>query len=166
MPHEIFLSFDCNPPLEIHRVFLYISKVFHRVWFDGLSLKLKQNAVSGKLFQLIASFLTGRFQSVILNGQTLDWQTIRPDVSQLSSLGPLYFLTYVNNQTSNLKSNIKLLADDSKYIVQWLVGTKVCKWDKQWEMVFNSDLIKQAQKLIFLKNHIYLSVLIYTSIIL
>ena len=81
---------------------------------------LKQNVVSEKLFQLIACFLTGRCQSVILNGQTSDWKTIRAGVSQRSILGPLFFVIYINDPTSNLKSNIKLLAYDSKYTEQWL----------------------------------------------
>ena len=62
-------------------MFLGISKVFYRVWLDGILFILKQNVVSGKLFQLIACFLTGRCQSVILNGQTSDWKTIRAGVS-------------------------------------------------------------------------------------
>ena len=43
------------------------SKTIDRVWNDGLLFKLKQNGVSGNLFQLITSFLSGRFQRVILN---------------------------------------------------------------------------------------------------
>ena len=43
------------------------SKTIDRVWNDGLLIKLKQNGVSGNLFQLIISFLSGRFQRVILN---------------------------------------------------------------------------------------------------
>ena len=33
-----------------------------------------------KLFQLIKSFLSGRFQRVLLNGQTSDWETIQAGV--------------------------------------------------------------------------------------
>ena len=54
--HDIFSSFDCNTTLETRGVFLDISKVFDRVWHDGLLFKLKQNGVSRNLVQLIKSF--------------------------------------------------------------------------------------------------------------
>ena len=61
-------------------MFLDISKAFDRVWHNGLLFKLKQNGVSGNLFQLITSFLSGKFQRVLLNGQTSDWETIQAGV--------------------------------------------------------------------------------------
>ena len=67
-------------------MFLDISKALNRVWHNGLLFKLKQNFVSGNLFQLITSFLNGRVQRVILNGQTSDWETIQGDVMQGSIL--------------------------------------------------------------------------------
>ena len=63
-------------------MFLDISKAFDRVWHDGLLFKLKKNNVSGNLFQLIKSFLSGRFQRVLLNGQTSDWETRQAGVPQ------------------------------------------------------------------------------------
>ena len=74
--HLFITSLDCNPSLETHGVSLDISKAFDRVWHDGLLFKLKQNGVSGNLFQLIKSFLSGRFQRVLFNGQTSDWVII------------------------------------------------------------------------------------------
>ena len=67
--YDIFSSFGCNPTLETRGVFLDISKAFDKVWHDGLLFKLKQNGVSGNLFQLIKSFLRGRFQRALLNSQ-------------------------------------------------------------------------------------------------
>ena len=75
--------FDCNPTLETRGVFLGISKAFDRVWHDGLLFKLKQNGVSGNLFQLSKSFMSGRFQRVLLNGQTSDWETAQAVVPQV-----------------------------------------------------------------------------------
>ena len=51
-------------------MFLDISKAFDRVWYDGLLFQLVKNGVSANLFQLIKSFLSCRFQRVLLNGQT------------------------------------------------------------------------------------------------
>ena len=61
-------------------MFLDISKAFDRVWHNGLLFELKQNGVSGNLFQLITSFLSGKFRRVLLNGQTSDWETIQAGV--------------------------------------------------------------------------------------
>ena len=96
-------------------MFLDVSKAFDRVSHDGLLFKLKKHGVSGNFFQLIKSFLSGRFQRVLLNGQTSDWETIQAGVPQGSILGPLFFLLYTNDLTDNLNSNVKLFADDTSF---------------------------------------------------
>ena len=97
----IYSSFDCNPTLETRGVFLDISKAFDRVSHDGLLSKLKQNGVSGNIFQFIKSFLSDKFQRVLLNRQTSDWETIHAGVRQGLILGPLFFLIYINDLTDN-----------------------------------------------------------------
>ena len=72
--HEIFEAFDCNPPLEVRTVFLDISKAFEKVWHEGLLYKLKSVGISGELYKLLKNYLSGRFQSVILNGQHSSWK--------------------------------------------------------------------------------------------
>ena len=46
--------------------------------------------VSGNLFQLMKSFLSGWLQRVLLNDQTSDWETIQAGVPQDLILGPLF----------------------------------------------------------------------------
>ena len=116
-------------------MFLDTSKEFDRVWHDGLLFKLKQNGASGNLFQLIKSFLSGRFQSVLLNGQTSDWETIQAGVPQGSILGLLFFLIYINDLTNNLNSNLKLFADDTSIFLE------ICD-HLEIENVLNYDLRK------------------------
>ena len=72
-------------------MFLDISKVFDKVWHQGLLFKLKSLGVSDSLSNLIESFLSNRFQRVILNGQTSKWLPVKADVAQGSVLGPLFF---------------------------------------------------------------------------
>ena len=76
LTHEIYYSFDAYPSLETRGVFLDISKAFDRVWHEGLLYKLKSYGISGPLLILIKSFLTNRFQRVVLNGQTSNWKKI------------------------------------------------------------------------------------------
>ena len=45
-----------------------ISKAFDKTGLKGLLYKLKQNGISGKLFDIITDFLNFRKQKVVLNG--------------------------------------------------------------------------------------------------
>ena len=71
--HDIYASFDCNPPRDVRGVFLDISKAFDRVWHEGLIYKIKSIGVTGLPLELIQSFLSHRFQRVVLNGQSSTW---------------------------------------------------------------------------------------------
>ena len=59
--HDIYASFDCNPPRDVRGVFLDISKAFDRVWHEGLIYKIKSIGVTGLPLELIQSFLSHRF---------------------------------------------------------------------------------------------------------
>ena len=85
--HDTFSTFDCIPTLDTQGEFLDICKTCDRVWHDGLLFKLKQNGVCGNFFQWITSFLSGRIQRVIRNGQASDWAIIQPGVPQGLTLG-------------------------------------------------------------------------------
>ena len=75
--------------------------------------KLKQNGISGKLFDIITDFLNFRKQRVVLNGQYSSWTSIEAGVPQGSILGPLLFSIYINNLSDDLTTNVKLFADDT-----------------------------------------------------
>ena len=67
---NIFTAFDANPSLEVHDIFLHLSKPFDRVWHKGLIHKLRIIGIDGKLLSLIESFFHHRYQRVVLNGQS------------------------------------------------------------------------------------------------
>ena len=115
--HETYNAFDCNPSLEVRGVFLDISKAFDKVWHDGLIYKLKCNGIIGDLLRFIESFLSDRYQRVVLNRQTSNWNKIKAEVPQGSILGPLFFLIYINDLPSELRCSAKLFVDDTSYFL-------------------------------------------------
>ena len=68
--YEIFEAFDRNPPLEVKSFFLDISKAFDKVWHESSLCKLKSVGISGELYNLPENCLSGRFQRIVLHGQT------------------------------------------------------------------------------------------------
>ena len=69
----IYTSFDCNPPCDARGIFLDISKAFDSVWHEGLIYEVKRIGVTGLPLEFIQSFLSHRFQRVLLNGQSSTW---------------------------------------------------------------------------------------------
>ena len=45
---------------EVRDIFLDISKVFEKIWQDGLIFKLEENGISGNLLKVLRHFLTSR----------------------------------------------------------------------------------------------------------
>ena len=72
--HEIYKSFDDD--LEVQGIFLYISKIYDKLWHEGLLNKLKQNDISGKLFDIITDFLDFTKLRVFSNGQYSSYGSI------------------------------------------------------------------------------------------
>mgnify|MGYP001793799177 FL=1 len=158
--HEIYAAFDSNQSLEVRGVFLDISKAFDKVWHQGLLYKLKTMGISGDLFNLLRSFLSDRYQRVLINGQSSGWEKIMAGVPQGSILGPLLFLVYINDLPNNMLSNVKIFADDTSIfsVVHDKDNSfdqldhdlkKISEWAYRWKMSFNPDHSKQAQEVIF-----------------
>ena len=62
--------------------------------------------------QSFQNHVSGGLQRVVLNGQSSSLTPVLAVVAQGSTLGPLLFLIYINDLPDEIKSNIKLFADD------------------------------------------------------
>ena len=122
---------------------------------QGLTFKLKSVGVSDSLLNCIESFLSNRFQRVLLNGQTSKWLPVKAGVPQGSILGPLFFLIYINDLSDELVSTVKLFADDTSLfsvvcdsnISAYELNNdmqKISEWAYKWKMSFNPDLNKHT----------------------
>ena len=98
---------------EVRGVFLDISIAFDKVWHRGLLHKLKENRIDGPLLNVLEDLLSSRKQIVVLNGQHSSWNDVIAGVPQVSILGPILFLTFINDLSEGLHSNPKLFADDT-----------------------------------------------------
>ena len=114
--HEIYKSFDCNPPADTRGIFLNISEAFDKVWHEGLIFKLKTYGIDGDLLKLLINYLEDCKQRVVLNGQTSSWKNILAGVPQGSVLGPILFLIYINDLPDGIKSICKIFVDDITFL--------------------------------------------------
>ena len=131
-----------------------MSDDFDKVWNQGLIFKLKSIGVSDSLLSLIESFLSNRFQRVMLNGQTTEWLPVKASVPQGSILGPLFSLIYINDLSDDLVSTVKLFVNETVFSVvhDSNISANELKNDLQkiselaykWKMSFNLDLNKQT----------------------
>jgi hypothetical protein len=66
----------------------------------------------GHLHDWITSFLLGRTQCVVLDGQSSAAKTVSSEVPQGTVLGPLLFLFFINDLPSVVSSTTRFFADD------------------------------------------------------
>jgi len=104
--------------------------------------------INGSLLKWIESFLIGRQQRVVLNGNSSGWVEVTSGVPQGSVLGPLLFMLYINDITDGLQSTLEMLADDSK--LYRIIKTPrdieilqddlnyISNWSKLWLLKFNT----------------------------
>ena len=143
--HDIASSLQQNK--SIHAAVLDFSKAFDKVPHQRLLLKLERYGIHGNLLSWMESFLTKRVQTVICEGATSTSSPVTSGVPQGSVLGPLLFLTYINDLPNGLASTVKLFADDT-LLYGVVVDDSDCDnlqddlikleiWQNEWQMEFN-----------------------------
>ena len=148
--HE--MSSAINKDTSIHAVILDFEKAFDKVPHQRLLKKLQSYGIEGSLLKWLQSFLIGRCQSVVCEGEIAQPRSVMSGVPQGTVLGPLLFLTYINDLPDTLHSRIRLFADDA--LLYGLISGvsdsdqlqedlyKLEMWQDKWQMKFNPGKCK------------------------
>ena len=126
---------------------LDFSKAFDKVSHSKLLHKLSHYGIQGQTLLWIKGFLCNRSQSVSVNGVHSTPCKVISGVPQGSVLGPTLFLIYINDIVGDIKSNIRLFADDTIMYRQVISPAdhrilqqdldRLTSWACLWQMEFN-----------------------------
>ena len=109
--------------------------------------QLKLYGICGQILSWIKCFLSTRSQTVVIEGEKSFPCEVLFGVPQRTVLGPILFLTFINDIGESLSSNINLFADDcalfreisseeDSYNLQNDLNV-LYDWTKRWKMEFN-----------------------------
>jgi hypothetical protein len=112
--------------------------------------KIKSYGVDSNLLNWFSSYLQDRQQKVVINNSSSSLCNVSAGVPQVSVLGPLLFILYINDIAENLISLSRLFVDNtsSSYSNRDELQIKTVvdhdlkeldEWSKKWLMSFNPD---------------------------
>ena len=128
---------------------LDFAKAFDKVSHQRLSRKMAYYGIQGTTLYWVMDFLHGRNQQVVIDSETSSPAEVTSGVPQGTVLGPTLFLIYINDIAENIKSNIRLFADDcvvyrqidstQDHVILQEDLNNLFDWSNTWQMKFNVD---------------------------
>ena len=162
------LAKNCHGGHQTDVLVMDFSKAFDKVGHERLLQKIMHYGITGRTQKWIRSFLSGRRQRVVLDGEHSDQVAVTSGVPQGSVLGPCLFLLYINDLANELESTVRLFADDTiAYLtVDSLADAsrlqrdldRLAHWESLWQMEFHSDkcqVLRVCKKRHFPTNFTY-----------
>ena len=137
------------------------------LWHRGLLYKLSCIGGSNLVVKWFSSYLSGRRQRLIINGESSDWSPIRAGVPQGSSLGSLLFLIYINDIVKDIGSAVRLFADDTSLFIDFpetaagIINTDLSKMNNWLSIGLLDSTLTKRFLCWFLENSFRLSILLF-----
>ena len=128
-------------------IIMDFAKAFDKVPHRRLLHKFDYCGIRWSTHKWINSWLSGRTQQVVLDGQASDPVPVLSGVPQGSVLGPILFLISINDLPDNIRSSVLLFADDC-VVYRNIYSIQACsipqedltslgQWEADWQMKFN-----------------------------
>ena len=132
---------------QTNLILLDFSKAFDKVAHEKIMQKLHQYGIREDTLKWMKDFVDNRKQAVVINGVHSSCIPVFSGIPQGSVLSPVFFLLYINGLQEQVKSRVRLFADDTaiylalsshiegKVLQNDLLSLE--KWKKMWDMNFN-----------------------------
>ena len=109
------------------------AKTFDKVSHTRLLHKLHMDGIDTETCRWSRSFLCGRTQCVVVDGEATEEGEITSGVRQGSVLGSILFQIYINDMAEYIKhSSVRLFADDTSPSLQKITAKNSKKTSKLW----------------------------------
>ena len=106
------ISYALDHRKQVDVILLNFAKAFDTVPHQRLLTKLHFYGIQNDTYNWIKAWLSNRTQQILLDGITSSSVVVTSGVPQGTVLGPLMFLLCINDITTNIKSPLRIFADD------------------------------------------------------
>ena len=145
--NDLTSFYDTNKQLDI--IYLDFSKAFDKVSHEKLLHVLRHYKIHKNLLSWIENYLSGRTQSTLVDDTYSSTIQVTSGVPQGSVLGPLLFITYLQDLINKINTTCKLVtvyafADDLKLLSPCTKDLQralniVNTWVNEWDLLINAE---------------------------
>ena len=130
-------------------IYTDFQKAFDSVPHRQLMRKVSAFGIMSKLLRWINDFLANRTQRVVINGEKSQEGNVTSGIPQGIVPGPILFVIYIDDLPANVKSQVKMFADDTKLFTRVGVPNnhetiqndldELMQWSNKWQLKFHPE---------------------------